>query len=95
MVESGIHKGLKIPRLISHAGSNPASGTKKEMNMKSDLSTETRLKIGNELHILTVCDNCNELLRHKILINNKSYLEIRIEPCNECSNIEKGEQNEK
>ncbi len=63
--------------------------------MKDYLSTETRLKIGNELHILTVCDNCHELLRHKILINNKSYLEIRIEPCSECCNLKKGEHDEK
>jgi hypothetical protein len=27
VVELGIHKGLKIPRSVGHAGSTPASGT--------------------------------------------------------------------
>jgi len=46
--------------------------------------TENGLVTETHRQILTVCDKCNELLKHKILYGTKST-EIRVEACPECS----------
>lgn len=47
----------------------------------SDMKAETNL------HMYTVCDNCCELLMHKIVLN-PTNIEVRVEACPDCGSKE-------